>query len=200
MPHAARRGRGNESRCFHRSLDPQRSRTAICCRGSRPSTAAVLGQRTGGQRSWVAYAEVAAKENDDATLYKRSFELLRQAEPKSPRDAKLLVQLATLYERYADEDHAMQLYQRAIHLDPDQVTAAINLGSCYAKRGRLPEAMHLWQDALRKNPALESTGLNLGVAQARTGDVAAARNTLQSVLHYNPDSAAARTLLRELAQ
>jgi hypothetical protein len=157
------------------------------------------GGDPGARDLGLAYAELATKEND-TLLRNRSFELLRQAQSQAPRDAKLLVQLATLYDRLGDEDRAMELYEEAAQADPDLISAAINLGSCYAKRGRIPEAMRLWQNALKKNPALESAGLNLGVAQARSGDIAAARTTLQSVLDYNPDSAPVRKLLAELSQ
>jgi tetratricopeptide (TPR) repeat protein len=157
------------------------------------------GGDPGARDLGLAYAELAAKEND-TVLYSRSFELLRHAQLQSPRDAKMLVQFATLYDRLGDEDRAMELYEEAAQADPDLISAAINLGSCYAKRGRIPEAMRLWQNALKKNPALETAGLNLGVAQARSGDIAAARTTLQSVLDYNPDSAPARKLLAELTQ
>jgi hypothetical protein len=143
----------------------------------------------------LAYATVAGT---DATLRRRAFDLLRKAQTRNPNDLLVLSQLAQIYDRSGDENQALVLSERVIHLDPAQVAVAVNLGTYYIKRGRAHEAMRLWTDALARNPGLTSVSMNLAVAQYQAGDPAAAEATVLKLLEYDPDQETARQLLSEI--
>ncbi len=177
--------------------------------GGRPRPEAGVSERSlisfwggdieGARELGLAYAEAAVQEQNDV-YYARAFELLKKAEPERPRDARLLEQLAYLYEHFGDENKAMTLYRRAVQADPSQVVAAVNLGSLLAKRGRFQEAIPLWEDALSRNPGLETASVYLALAYLRVANPAAAETALLKTLEYNPDSHHARRLLSDLRQ
>jgi hypothetical protein len=158
----------------------------------RPGTPLVLfdGDKPSERDLGLAYASISGFET-------RARGLLEKAVTQYPDDVPVLVHLAYLYDRGAQEEKAMLLYQRALRLDPSQETAAANLGSAWIKRGRADDAARLWRDALARNPGLEPVRINLAGAQYRAGDRDGARETLRKLLELNPGNAEARRLLRE---
>jgi Tetratricopeptide repeat/Cytochrome c554 and c-prime len=147
----------------------------------------------------LAYAEAAVQEQNEA-YYTRAFELLKKAEAERPGDARVLEQLAYLYDRLNDENKAMALYERAVRANPAQLVAAVNLGSLLARRGRFQEAIRLWEDALSRNPGLETARVYLAMAYLQSGNPTAAEAALLKALEYSPDSQPARKFLLELRQ
>jgi tetratricopeptide (TPR) repeat protein len=75
----------------------------------------------------LAYA-IAASRTRDAAFQSRATTLLQEAEHNSPDDVEVLLYLAERYRNDDQEDQAGPLYQRAILLDPTQVTASVGLG------------------------------------------------------------------------
>lgn len=116
----------------------------------------------------------------------------------SQDDAKVLADLAYLYESAGNAVEAAALYRKALKLDPSQVAAAVNLGNEYFKTGQTSVAIRLWRAALATSPGLETVRLSLAVALYRSGDAAAAEETLQNLLELDPASMAARKLLNEV--
>jgi predicted CXXCH cytochrome family protein len=143
----------------------------------------------------LGYAAVAGA---DPALRRRAFDLLRKAEARDPKDIQVLTQLAQLFDQLRDEDSAMSVSERIVHLDPAQVSVAVNLGTYYISRGRPREAMRLWTGALSRNPGLTSVRMNLAVAQYQAGDAAAAEASVVKLLEYDPDQETARRLLSEI--
>jgi Tfp pilus assembly protein PilF len=142
-----------------------------------------------------AIAAVGKKTGSDRT---RAINLLEQVVKESPNDIEVLVSLAEIYRIDDKNALARPLYQRAIELDPSQVTAPAGLGAIMMESGQYPEAIRLWRDALTKNSGLELVRLNLSLALLKTGDRAAAILNLEEALTINPAFAPARDLLSQL--
>src|SRR5687768_841838 len=68
---------------------------------------------------------------------------------------------------------AVQLYSKALKINPEDEEAHFNLGVAYAKMGRTNDAMHHYEDALKIFPDYPEAHNNLGnilVAQGKTAE------------------------------
>jgi predicted CXXCH cytochrome family protein len=108
----------------------------------------------------LAYAILAQR--GGAAYRSRALALLAPA--AATDDAEALLYLANL-----DSERAVTLYEKAIRLDPAQLTGSVNLGAIRMEQGNYPEAIRLWTDALAKNPSLVLVRQNLAVALRRMG-------------------------------
>ncbi len=158
----------------------------------------------------VAFGAMQASSRDLALAYgikaigqssgadrERALSLLEKAARTAPNDVEVLMFLAERYRNDEKNDLARPLYERAIKLDPGQVTASVGLGGIMMERGEYAEAIRLWNDALSKNSGLELVRLNLAVALLKTGDTTAAisvlRNALSSESGFPPSPSTAAT-------
>lgn len=89
----------------------------------------------------------------------------------------------------------MPLYETAMRLAPDQVTASVGLGAIRMERGEYAEAIRLWTDALSKNSGLQLVRLNLARAYWSIGDMPKARAALEKAVELSPGFPAAVNLL-----
>jgi tetratricopeptide (TPR) repeat protein len=112
----------------------------------------------------------------------------------------VLLYLAELYRNGQQEETAIPLYQRAIRLDPAQVTASVGLGGILMERGQFAEAVRLWEDALSKNGGLELVRINMALAEWRSGDLSAAEAGLVKAVALNPGFATPVELLQKLRE
>ena len=147
----------------------------------------------------LAYGIAAGRERS-GTLRFRALAMLRKAEREHPNDAELLMYLAELYRNGEQPDLAISLYQRAMRLDPSQLTASVGLGGIFMERGQFAEAIPLWEDALTKNSGLELVRTNLAMAYWRMGDLVSAERHLAKAIALSPAFAPASDLLKRLRQ
>jgi cytochrome c-type biogenesis protein CcmH/NrfG len=127
----------------------------------------------------------------------RALGLLERAAREAPNDVEVLLFLAERYRNDGRNDLARPVYERAIRLDPGQVTASVGLGGIMMEHGEYAEAIRLWTDALSKNSGLELVRMNLAVALLRTGDRTAAISMLEKAVSLNPAFAPTRQLLEQ---
>jgi tetratricopeptide (TPR) repeat protein len=160
--------------------------------------AAFGGQAADARDLGLAYAIVAIREQN-ATYSQRAFDLLREAEKKTPDEPQTLAYLADLYKGRNQDSEAARLYERLLRVDPTQSSAPAALGAYHMEQGHYEEAIRLWKQALRISPALVLVRLNLAVALIRTGHREEARAVLEKALEFNPSFTAARKLLSEIA-
>ncbi|MBI3470980.1 MAG: tetratricopeptide repeat protein, partial [Candidatus Solibacter usitatus] len=82
----------------------------------------------------LAYAIAAsrAQRREDPS---RAMRMLAKVERENPDDVEVLLYLAELYRNTGQADAAAPLYERAIRLDPAQVTASVGLGAIRMERG-----------------------------------------------------------------
>jgi tetratricopeptide (TPR) repeat protein len=124
--------------------------------------------------------------------------LLRSALEKSPNDPALLSALGYTVQKKGDIDHAHELYEKALAVDPTLIDAATNLGVIEATRGRLREAVRLWEDAFQRAPGQSRIGMNIARVLCDAGQRSSARDYVLRVLEFNPDLPEAKNLLQHL--
>jgi Flp pilus assembly protein TadD len=125
--------------------------------------------------------------------------LLPLAVKQSPDDPALLSTFAYTELNHGAVDHARELYQRALALDPSLIDAASNLGVIEAKSGHLGEAVKLWQGAFERAPGKSGIGMNLARAFCASRQVEEARSYVERVLRFNPDLSEAKQMLQRLS-
>jgi Flp pilus assembly protein TadD len=178
---------------------PRRPRTSEAGPAQDAGLVVFGGGRAEPRDIALAYA-IAASRTRDAAIEARATKFLQEAEHNSPDDVEVLLYLAEQYRNGNQEDQAVPLYQRAIRLDPTQVTASVGLGGILMQRGQYTEAIHLWQDALSKNGGLELVRINMAMAQWRSGDLRSAESSLVKAIELNPGFATPVELLQRLRQ
>jgi Flp pilus assembly protein TadD len=171
-----------------RNLKPPADAPLIAFENSAPASPRDLG---------LAYAIVALREQN-ATYSERAFDLLREANRRTPNDPQTLSYLADLYKTRKDDATAAQLYQQLLNADPTQSSAPMNLGAYHMEQGHYEQAVALFNQALRISPALVLVRMNLAVALIESGHPAEARATLEKALEFNPAFTAAQSLLNQL--
>jgi tetratricopeptide (TPR) repeat protein len=124
--------------------------------------------------------------------------LLRSALEKSPNDPALLSAMGYNMQKKGDIDHAHELYEKALAIDPTLIDAATNLGVIEATRGHLREAVRLWEDAFRRAPGQSRIGMNIAQVLCDAGQRSSARDYVLRVLEFNPDLPEAKNLLQHL--
>ncbi|MBC8165335.1 MAG: tetratricopeptide repeat protein [Bryobacteraceae bacterium] len=169
-------------------------------KGDMPSPdtplAAFTGAPAGLRDQGIAYAV--------AGQHSRAFELLVKSIDAQSTDSEALLYLAELYNRDLDGGRkrnraaAIPLYERAIRLDPNQLTGYVSLGAIRMEQERYAEAIDLWTIALGKNPALVLVRFNLARALVKTGRRAEAEKVLEGALEFNPAFDPARQALEDL--
>ncbi len=128
----------------------------------------------------------------------RASTLLESVVRERPDDVEVLLYLAEIYRNDGKNDRARPLYERAIRIDPGQVTGSVGLGGIMMEGGDYSQAIHLWTDALGKNNGLELVRLNLSLALLKTGERSAAEANLRKALDLNPAFPQALELLHKL--
>jgi tetratricopeptide (TPR) repeat protein len=128
----------------------------------------------------------------------RAEKLLRQAAGQFPNDPSVLAALGYVEQKHGADDHARELYRKALALDPDLIDAATNLGVLEAQSGHPREAVKLWQGAFQRAPGRSSIGMNLALAFCAAGQYNDARSYTLRVLQFDPDLGPAKKLLNQL--
>ena len=148
--------------------------------GSRPvaapaAQAAAATQGTGARQ---------APPLDDAKV--QSLTTILKSDPKN---IGATVQLANTYfdaERYTD---AIQYYEQALTLKPDDPDASTDLGVSYYYTGQTDKALQQFDKSLKINPKHTKTMLNQGIVLAfGKRDLAAAAEAWKQVVDLAPDS------------
>jgi cytochrome c-type biogenesis protein CcmH/NrfG len=176
---------------------PRRARKVVA---AIPPTGdlAVFGNGPSNPRdAALAYAMAGGRRAADTAPARR---MLEEAMRDAPDDPEILVYLAEIYRNSGEGERARPLYQRAIQVDPGQVTARVGLGAVLFERSAYRDAIPLWQEALARNSGLALVGTNLALAQWRSGDRAGALATLRKLLDLSPGFRPASDLLAQLGK
>jgi predicted CXXCH cytochrome family protein len=175
-------------------------RSAAIPSDSSDAELAPFGGMQSSQRDLALAYGIAAIGRKNGSDRARAFNLLEKVAKQAPSDVEVLLFLAEIYRNDGKNDLARPLYERAIALDPGQVTASVGLGGIMMETGEYREAVRLWNDALSKNAGLELVRLNLSLALLQLGDRAAAETKLKQALNLNPAFTPARDLLQKLSR
>ena len=140
---------------------------------------------------WLALAQAG---KTFANLREES--LLPQAAKEYPQDSVILSAYAYRELIHQHEEHAKELYESALQIDPLNIDAAVNLGVIEAPSGSPNRALALWRDAFARAPWRSSIGMNLSRLTCSLGNSEEAKLALLRVLEFNPDLPEARQFLR----
>ena len=89
-------------------------------------------------------------------------------------------------------DEAVELYQKALELDPADCRARSNLANVYYAQEKYPDAMYELRRALEADPDCYNALFNMGVAFADVGIYREAVKYWQRVVQVAPATDAAR--------
>ena len=93
---------------------------------------------------------------------------------------------------------ARDMFQRAISVRRDHVSAINNLGVLYLKMGQPNDAIAAFRYGIQVAPSNDMLYLNLGRVYIQSGDREKARSIVLEWLDRKPGNAAAEKALREL--
>jgi cytochrome c-type biogenesis protein CcmH/NrfG len=95
----------------------------------------------------------------------------------------LLLQIANIYQSTHQFKEATEYFQRALKIDPKNVSARTELASCLYYPGDADGAMSQWNQALKYNPTDANSLFNLGMIKYRgKGDAKGAIAAWQELL------------------
>jgi cytochrome c-type biogenesis protein CcmH/NrfG len=104
------------------------------------------------------------------------------------KNAGLLVQIATIYQQAHQFKEAASYFNRALEIDPKNVSARTELASCLYYSGDADGALGQLNQALRYNPGDTNALFNLGMIKYRgKNDAAGAVTAWQKLLKANPN-------------
>jgi len=125
---------------------------------------------------------------------------LRNIAEKDPANVQSRVQLGNMYfdaERYQD---AIQWYEAALKLNPNDVSVSTDLGVCFYYANQPDRAVSQMEASLRIDPRHTKSLLNLGIVKAfGKQDLAGAEAAWQEVVRIAPDSPEGQAAKRSIA-
>lgn len=115
-------------------------------------------------------------------------ETLRDAAAAGADDAQVANETAITYALEGNRAAAVELFERALHHDPNFVEAWINLGHLHNQEGRYGEASACYDRALAIGEPTASLLNGAAIAALNAGDPAKAESLLRSSLALEPGS------------
>ena len=113
----------------------------------------------------------------------------------APSQVVDLVRRAQIAQQHGDLKTSLELFRKALALEPTLVDAQIGLGSVLIATGNLDEAIALDARALEASPNNIQLRTDLGFAYYRKGDLPDARRQLETAHSAHPDDVRAAVLL-----
>lgn len=115
-----------------------------------------------------------------------------------PDDPVRWHELGKAFEQAGRIDKAINAYQQASRLVPQNLALANNIANLTLVQGDTLQAVQVYQTILRKDSTVTPVWLNLGVVYANQGRVQKARRVWKQVLEYDPENQQVKAYLREL--
>lgn len=154
-------------------------------RGSASPAAAAAAPATTQQAS-AGQSQQAAAEAQAAV--EQAAGPLLEAVNKNPGDFDSLVKLANVYYDGQQFANAIQYYERALAIHPENVDVRTDMGTAYWYTGNADKALAELQTSLRYKPGHPQTLFNLGwVRWQGKADPKGAVEAWQQLLKANPD-------------
>jgi cytochrome c-type biogenesis protein CcmH/NrfG len=155
-------------------------------RGSASSAAAPVVASTATQQG-SGFQKQQADPNAQAALAQAAAPLL-EAVNKDPNDFDSLVKLGNLYYDGQQFPNAIQYYERALVIHPDNPDVRTDMGTAYWYTGNAEKALAAMETSLKYRPGHPQTLFNLGwVRWQGKQDPKGAIEAWQQLLKANPD-------------
>jgi tetratricopeptide (TPR) repeat protein len=136
----------------------------------------------------------------DTTL-QPGMDLQPSIEALATEDPALIARLADDYFRRKEYPQAIELYQRALKINPDDVETYNDLGLSLFYIGQSQRALETLQNGVSKQPSFQRIQLTLGFVQAQTGNKQAASTAFKKAIALGSENTVgqeARRMLSEL--
>ena len=101
------------------------------------------------------------------------------------------INLGCIYSEKGLLDEAIQLYERALKINPNYLQAFVNLGNEYRKKGDAGRAEEFYQKAIKMNPEYAGARLHIAEVWMNQGLIEKAVLEYEKILDTNPTSAEA---------
>jgi Flp pilus assembly protein TadD len=153
-------------------------------------------------QSPVASPEVAAHPQVgvfDAKL-QPGMNLQPSAEALATEDPALIARLADDFFRRKEYPQAIELYQRALKINPDDVESYNDLGLSLFYVGQSQQALEILQTGVTKQPNFQRIQLTLGFIQMQTGNKEAAAAALKKAIALGTDNTVGQEAKRMLSE
>jgi cytochrome c-type biogenesis protein CcmH/NrfG len=117
-----------------------------------------------------------------------TIQMIEQQASQNPNDPAPALQLANLFFDQGQYDQAVPWYQKALQLDPKNVSARTDLGTCFFNLGKPDEALREFRQSLEIDPRHEPTLFNVVVVNLEgKHDLRAAREAWEKLHRLNPN-------------
>jgi tetratricopeptide (TPR) repeat protein len=144
-------------------------------------------------------ATPAAAERQPPALDEARVQQLMATVKNEPRNIEALSQLANTYFDAERWDDAIQWYERAVAVNPNDPNISTDLGVSYYYTNRTDEALAQFEKSLQVDPKHTKTLLNKGIVLAfGKQDLAAAAEEWKKVVTLAPDSPEGQAARRAL--
>ena len=122
-------------------------------------------------------------------IYRNQETLWQDTLAKNPSAWMAHSNLGNVLARQGKLPEAIQHFEQAIQLKPDDARAQNDLGSALVLQGKLPEAIQHYEQAIQIKPDSADFWYNLGLALARQGKRAEAVQQYERAVQLKPDDA-----------
>jgi cytochrome c-type biogenesis protein CcmH/NrfG len=161
--------------------------------------AALFPSESAGQKSdrdglsrFDRLAEEASRLNQRAK-YDEVISLLEPHQAEKKNDSVLFFnELAVAYRNRDRLDNAIQAYQKALSLDPENPVVMKNLADAFYLKKEYSRTVEMAQKAIRSNPRFHQAHFTLGMAYYRLDRYREALDEFEEVLRLNPQDEKAR--------
>lgn len=135
----------------------------------------------------------------DATLQPR-MNLEPSAEALATEDPALIARLADDYFKRKEYPQAIELYERALKIDPEDVETYNDLGLSLFYIGQSERALDILQTGVAKQPDFQRIQLTLGFVQAQTGNKEAASAAFKKAMALGAENTVGQEAKRMLSE
>ena len=120
--------------------------------------------------------------------WENSQTLFRHAISIHPNNSVILNNLGNVVAGQ-DRDEALQLYRRALSVDPVSAKLHTSYGNALLGFGKVDEAIYHYREALHRDEKLQEAHYNLGTALSQRGEVQTAIRHLREAVRLGPNQA-----------
>lgn len=143
-------------------------------------------------------AVTAAKAPVDQQAYEAATAPYQEKLAPYPDDVDTLLELGRLNVRLGHRKEAIELYRRALTIEPDNQPVKVALAFAYLFENELPKSEHMFRSVLDEAPDNADAFAGLAQIAMAKGDLPAAEQFLNSALDADPANVTARIYLGNL--
>jgi protein O-mannosyl-transferase len=159
------------------------------CRACKPPRAVILSL------SVILMVALACRARDQVRTWKNDGSLFGHALAMTKNNYIAELDMGFWYSQTGDLKQALEHYNAARKMAPDDPTALFNVGNAFARLGDWPEAIRNYQRSLQIRPNQPDVLDNLGIALAQNKQVTEAIPFFEAALKLDPDFADAQNNL-----